>query len=234
MNIEAFFRMTYGLYIISAEHNKKKNGLIANSVFQVTAEPPQIAFSSNKKNFTTSLIKESKKFSISVLEQGADIELISRFGYKSGRDIDKFTGINYKALETGAPVVVENSIAFFECVVKNEVDLGTHVMFIGEVINADILDDKKIPITYAYYREVKKGFAPENAPTYIDKTKLKYKKESDDKMNEKYVCGVCGYIYDPAVGDEVGGIKPNTPFEDLPDDWVCPVCGAAKDEFEKE
>ena len=234
MNLEAFFKMTYGLYLVSAEYQGKRNGFIANSVFQVTAEPAHIAISSNIKNYTTGLIRKSQCCSISVLALDTDVEFIGKFGYKSGKDIDKFSGINYKTGISGEPVVLDNTVAFFECKVKKEVDLGTHVLFICEVIHCDIVDNTKEPITYTYYRDVKKSFAPENAPTYIAKDKIKTEKESNNKMTEKYVCSVCGYIYDPLAGDGIGGIKPNTPFEDLPENWVCPVCGASKEEFEKE
>jgi flavin reductase (DIM6/NTAB) family NADH-FMN oxidoreductase RutF/rubredoxin len=234
MNFEAFFKMTYGLYLISSKFQDKLNGFIANSVFQVTAEPPQIAISANKNNFTTELIKKSRSYTISVLQQDTDIEFIAEFGYKTGRDFDKFSNLNFKYGDTGVPIVIDNAVAFFECKLKQEVDLGTHILFISEVINCDIIDNTKIPITYTYYREEKKAFAPENAPTYIDKKKLKISEESDGKMSERYKCSVCGYIYDPAAGDDIGGIAPGTPFEDLPENWVCPVCGAAKEEFEKQ
>ncbi|MCF8373099.1 MAG: rubredoxin [Bacteroidales bacterium] len=104
-------------------------------------------------------------------------------------------------------------------------------MFIGEVISAEILADDVDPITYEYYRTVKKGFAPKNAPTYIDRTKLAKKPIKKEKA--KYRCVVCGHIYDPEIGDPDSGIKPGTAFEDIPDDWHCPVCGAEKEDFEK-
>ena len=91
-------------------------------------------------------------------------------------------------------------------------------------------------MTYEYYHKVKGGFSPKTAPTYI-KEDSKTKKEGkgkEEKNMDKYVCDVCGYVYDPAKGDPEGGIKPGTKFEDLPDDWVCPICGATKDQFEKE
>ena len=100
------------------------------------------------------------------------------------------------------------------------------------MINSDVIDPDKNPLTYAYYREVKKGVAPKNAPTFIDKSKLE-KKESPKSEMKKYHCLACGYIYDPVVGDEDSGIEPGTTFEDIPDDWICPVCGTTKDMFEE-
>jgi rubredoxin len=86
-------------------------------------------------------------------------------------------------------------------------------------------------MTYEYYHKVKGGFSPKTAPTYYHAVDKKVKEEI--KM-DKYICDVCGYIYDPGKGDPNNGIQPGTKFEDLPDDWVCPVCGASKKSFSKE
>jgi rubredoxin len=91
--------------------------------------------------------------------------------------------------------------------------------------------DKLGPLTYAYYRDIKKGKAPKTAPTYHGAPAAAAKERSDARM-QKYECQVCGYVYDPAKGDPDNGVEPGTAFEDLPDDWVCPVCGATKDQFE--
>jgi rubredoxin len=104
--------------------------------------------------------------------------------------------------------------------------VGTHTIFIGELVGADVLKEGE-PMTYAYYHQVKRGTTPKTAPSYVEE-----KKEAVAKM-AKYQCSVCGYIYDPQLGDPDGGIKPGTPFEKIPDTWVCPVCGASKDQFEK-
>jgi len=101
-----------------------------------------------------------------------------------------------------------------------------NTVFVGEITEADTLSEG-IPMTYAYYQQVKRGSVPPAAPAFT-------KKEEEDTMTEKYVCKICGYIYDPAVGDPDGGIAPGTPFTDIPDDWVCPVCGVGKSEFEKQ
>lgn len=233
MNIEAFFKITYGLYIISAKANEKSNGYVANTVFQVTAEPPQIAISCNKDNLTCELIEQSEYFSISILKQSAKAETIGLFGYQSGKDTDKFQQIEYGTSLSGTPVVTEDSIAWFDCKVAQKVDVGTHIIFIGEIIENKLLDEEADPLTYAYYREVKKGVAPKNAPTYIDKSKIKTKPESSaPSSSQKYKCLACGYIYDPEEGDEENGIPPGTSFEDLPDDWTCPTCGSPKSMFD--
>jgi flavin reductase (DIM6/NTAB) family NADH-FMN oxidoreductase RutF/rubredoxin len=232
MNYEAFFKISYGLYIVSSGKGDKMNGFISNSVFQVTAEPAQIAVTCNKENLTSGLITKSQVFTISVLDEKASSDLIGLFGYKSGRDVDKFSDVSFEAGETGSPVVTEDSIAWFECKVTRTFDVGTHLIFIGEVINAELLHPDHAPLTYAYYREFKKGIAPRNAPTFIDKSKLQPKEETTTGK-QKFECQVCGHIYDPAVGDEPGGIPPGTAFGDIPDDWVCPVCGAGKSDFKE-
>ncbi|TAJ12624.1 High molecular weight rubredoxin [Marinilabiliaceae bacterium JC017] len=233
MNIEAFFKVTYGLYIVSSSHEKKNNGYIANTVFQVTAEPPQLAISCNKDNLTSEIINKSGFFSVSVLNQETKPETIGLFGYNSGKNKNKFETIDYFTTDNKTPVVTEDCIAWFECKVINKVDVGSHILFIGEIINNDLIDSEASPLTYAYYRDIKKGMAPKNAPTYIDKEKLSKKEKTVSPELKKYRCLACGYIYDPAIGDKEHGIEPGTPFTDLPEDWVCPVCGSPKTMFEE-
>jgi len=226
MNLKALYKLGYGLYVVCSKKGDKLNGQIANTVFQITSEPPTIAVSINKSNLTHEFITESKVFTASVLSQDTPISFIGHFGFKSGRDMDKLGGINYKTGETHAPVVTDNTLAYLEAKVIQQVDVGTHTIFIGELVGADVLREGE-PMTYAYYHQVKRGTTPRTAPSYIEE-----KKEAVTKM-AKYECTVCGYVYDPELGDPDGGIKPGTPFEEIPDDWVCPVCGAAKSEFEK-
>ena len=232
MNFDAFFKLTYGLYIVSSKKGDKLNGHINNTVFQTTAEPATLALCVNKNNLTCDFIKDSKVFSVSVLDESVDMKFIGQFGFKSGRDIDKFDGINYKIGNTGSPIVLDNSLSYFECEVITSFDLGTHLLFHAKIVDAETIKDAE-PLTYAAYRNIKKGLSPKTAPTYIDKSKIT-KEKKEEKSMAKYVCTVCGYVYDPELGDPDSGIKPGTPFEDLPDDWTCPVCGVTKDQFEKQ
>jgi flavin reductase (DIM6/NTAB) family NADH-FMN oxidoreductase RutF/rubredoxin len=226
INFEALFKLTYGLYIVSSGDKTKGNGFISNTFFQVTAEPPRFASCCNKDNFTAELIKQTGAFSVSVIHEEASADLIGRFGYKSGRDFDKMAGLEIKYGETGVPIVLNDAIAFLECKVIQTIDVGTHLMFIGELIQSELLDDTKETLTYLYYRRVKKGLAPKNAPTYIDKSKLEHKETQEIKPKAKrHKCTVCGYVYDDAEQD----IK----FEDLPDDWTCPICGTEKEDFKE-
>jgi flavin reductase (DIM6/NTAB) family NADH-FMN oxidoreductase RutF/rubredoxin len=226
MNTKALYNLSYGLYVVASEKQGKLNAQIANTVIQVTSEPPAIAVCINKQNLTHEFITESKVFTASILSQDTPLSFIGHFGFKSGREVDKLKDVNYKLGEAKAPIVLDHSLAYLEAKVINQVDVGTHTIFIGELVGADVLGEG-VPMTYAYYHQVKRGTTPKTAPSYIEE-----RKETVSKM-AKYKCTVCGYIYDPELGDPDGGIKPGTPFEEIPDDWVCPVCGASKDQFEK-
>lgn len=230
MNIEAFFSLTYGLYIVSSGDQKQRNGFVANTAFQVTSDPPQLAVVCNKDNLTAEIIQKVKLFSVSVLQKETKPETLGLFGYQSGKNINKFKEINYITGETGVPIVLEDTIAWFECELVQQFDVGSHLMFIGRIVNNDMVQAGEEPLTYAYYRNVKKGKAPKNAPTYQggeDSTK----KSGVEK--KKYKCLICGHIYDPEEGDPDSGIPAGTAFEDLPDDWACPVCGTEKENFEE-
>lgn len=226
MNLKALYKLSYGLYVISSRKGDKLNGQIANTVFQITSEPPTIAVSINKNNLTHECIMASRVLTVSVLSQDTPLSFIGHFGFKSGRDIDKLEGINYISGKTQAPVVTDNALAYLEAKVIQEIDVGTHTMFIGELMGAEVIKEGE-PMTYAYYHQVKRGTTPKAAPSYVEEKKVEATKSA------KYKCTVCGYIYDPELGDPDRSIAPGTPFEKLPDDWVCPVCGAAKSEFEK-
>jgi len=226
MNLKALFKLSYGLYVVGSKMEGKLNCQIANTVFQITSEPPVVAVSINKKNLTHEFIVGSKVFTVSILSQDTPLSFIGHFGFKSGREVDKLKDVNYRLGETGAPIVLDHTLAYLEAKVVNQVDVGTHTIFVGELAEADVMKEGE-PMTYAYYHQVKRGTTPKTAPSYI-----KERKEVAPKI-AKYKCTVCGYIYDPELGDPDGGIKPGTPFEQIPDGWVCPVCGASKDKFEK-
>lgn len=228
INLEAFFKISYGLYIVSAGNSDRRSGYISNAVFQVTAEPAQFAVCCSKNNYTASLINENRAFSISVLKRDAAQSLISLFGYRSGKDVDKFSNTGYITGITGAPIVTDDALAWFECRVVQSVDVGTHLLFTAEIVNNQLIEDGE-PLTYSYYREARKGKAPKNAPTYIDPEKKQGKKAE----SEKYKCLICGHIYDPAEGDSTAKIPAGTEFKDLPDSWQCPVCGTDRGNFDR-
>ena len=232
MDRKALHKISYGIYIICSKNNDKINGQIANAIFQVSSEPPTIAISINKKNFTHNCIQKCKLFTISVLSQDASMKFIGNFGFKSGRDHDKFKDIKYKLSDNKIPIILDYATAYIELSLIKTVDVSTHTIFIGKVIDANILTNDPV-MTYEYYHECKGGLSPKTAPTYYKKIDDKKEKKEEKKM-DRYVCNVCGYVYDPVKGDPDNGIKPGTKFEDLPKEWVCPICGASIEEFEKE
>ena len=227
MNPVALYKISYGLYIISSKSGDKLNGQIANTVNQVTATPEKIAIALNKENLTHDYILESKVFSASILSQDAPMELIGQFGFKTGRDVNKFTNIEYKLGKTGAPIVLDHTISFIEAELVDTMDVGTHTIMVGKVVDADVMNQQE-PMTYAYYHWVKGGKSPKNAPTY----QAGLEEATEQAVGEKYKCQICGYIYDPEKGDPEHGVDAGTTFADLHDSWVCPICGAAKDKFD--
>jgi flavin reductase (DIM6/NTAB) family NADH-FMN oxidoreductase RutF/rubredoxin len=229
MNIESFFKISYGLYVVSSFDNKKLNGFISNTVFQVSANPAKLAIACSKNNFTAQLINASGLIGVSVLAQNTCPEIIGNFGYKSGKDTDKFASVNYTARPSGVPILTDDTLAWFECKVEQTIDVGTHLIFISLITESEMLGNTAEPLTYAYYREVKKGKAPKNAPTFVDPAKLAAAVST--ASSKLYICNACGYVYDPAKGDPEHGIAAGTPFEQLPADWHCPSCGADKEDF---
>lgn len=225
MDKAAFYKLSYGLYVVSSRKDDLFNGQIANTVFQVASEPPTIAVGINKQNLTHEYIQASRKFAVSIISKSTPMQFIGTFGFKCGRDINKFENVKFRLGETGVPIVLDNAIAYIEAEVANEMDCGSHTIFVGQVRDCGILNADEEPMTYAYYHEVKRGKSPKNAPTY----------QAPDTVEreDRYTCSVCGYVYDPEKGDPDSGVKPGTKFTDLPADWMCPICGADKSKFEK-
>ena len=231
LDLESLFNLSYGMCIVSSKKDGRFNGCIVNTVFQIVPEPPMVAASINRQCLTHEYITKSKVFTVSILSQEAPMPFIGRFGFRSGRDIDKFEQVSYKIGQTGVPIVLDNTVGFLEAEVTESIDVVTHTLFIAKIVACETLNRDKAPMTYAYYRDIKQGKTPETAATYI-KVKPKVKLKKGVNNMKKYKCLMCGYIYDPAVGDPDNGVKAGTAFENLPDVWVCPECGAGKDEFE--
>lgn len=165
IEMRAMFSMTYGMYVVSTAVEGKLNGQIANTAMQITGDPLCVATCLNKANLTTEMIQKSGTFSISVLELDTPMTFIGQFGFKSGRDIEKFENVNYLTGETGAPMVTDWSIATYEAKIHDTLDMPTHVLFIGEVVSAKFLKEAA-PLTYADYHLIKKGKSPKTAPTF--------------------------------------------------------------------
>ncbi|MGD1120148.1 MAG: flavin reductase family protein, partial [Dehalococcoidales bacterium] len=155
-----------GMYIVSSRKGDKLNGQIANTVFQITSDPPTIAVSINKNNLTNEYIKSSLVFAASVLAQATPLLFIGGFGFKTGRDTDKFKNVNYKLGHTASPLVLDNTLAYIEANVIQAVELGTHTIFLGRVVAAEVLNENPC-LTYEYYYQVKHGTTPKSAPSFI-------------------------------------------------------------------
>lgn len=212
MDPKAFQAISYGVYVVSTWDNGRPTGCTANSAAQITASPATFIVSINKNNYTNQCIRDCGHFAVSVLSEKTDPSVIGVFGFRSGKNFDKFSEVPYEIRD--AMPVVTDSCAYIACRVIDSMDTPTHTVFLGEVIGAETLSGEP-PMTYAYYHKVVKGKTAKNAPTYLPE-------ENTDSKTGKYVCSVCGYVYDG-----------NIPFEQLPDDWTCPVCGRPKSVFKK-
>lgn len=221
MNPTALFKLSYGVYVVSSMDGDRPTGCTANSAMQITSSPATMAVSINHNNFTNQCIEKTGKFSVSVLSEKSDPQIIGTFGFQSGREVNKFDSVAYEWKEDMP--VVKDACAYMVCKVINKMETDTHTIFLGEVLDADHLE-KEEPMTYAYYHKVIKGKSPKNAPTYIpDEILEKEEKKSGEEKTVKYVCSICGYVY---TGE--------TPFEELPDDFKCPICKQPKSVFVKK
>lgn len=217
MNPNVFRNLSYGVYVISSLDGSRPTGCIANSVMQITSSPATVALSMNHDNFTNSCISASGKFAVSILSEQSDPSLIGHFGFQSGRTVNKFDTIPYETKD-GLPIVTD-TCSYFTCRVIDKMETSTHTVFLGEVVEGDILKTDPA-MTYAYYHNVIKGKSPKNAPTYLpEETEAK----SGGETASKWVCSVCGYVYDGEI-----------PFEELPDTYTCPVCKQPKSKFKKQ
>ena len=200
----AMFKIPYGLYVVTTNVDGRDNGCISNTLAQVTASPNQVSLCICKQNLTCEMIEKSGIFTASVISEKACFSLFQRFGFQSGRQVDKFKDFTgCERVANGTLAVTEGTNAYISAKVDKTVDLGTHMMFIGEVTEMKTLSD--VPsATYCYYQE---HIKPKPQP-------------SSDVQNGHTVwrCKVCGYEY---VGDE------------LPDGFVCPVCKHPASDFEK-
>ena len=165
-NNEAFWDLSYGLYIVTSREGERMNGQIATAAMQVTAVPPKVVVCLSKETLTHEFVVQSGKFGITVLDQEITMQEIGPWGFRSGRDIDKFRNVRYKiGAETGVPLVLDRALSVLEAKVIQSLDVDTHTLFVGEVEGAERLREGK-PLTYDYYQKEKKGKSPKNAPTY--------------------------------------------------------------------
>lgn len=206
MDVNVLKNLSYGVYIVSVPDGEHSTGCIANSLMQITYDT--IAVSINHDNYTNECINKYKKFAVSILGVDTDDNIIPVFGFQSGQDINKFEGVN--TVKVDGIDVIENSVGYLVCELSDKMETETHTVFLGKIVDGEMLHNQ-IPMTYAYYRSVKNGTSPKNAPTHLEET-------SDSKL--AYKCRICGYIYQGDITKE-------------PDTYVCPVCKKGKEYFDK-
>ena len=180
MDKKAMYKLTYGLFVVTARSGEKDNGCIINTAAQVTSSPNRISIAVNKENFTHDMIKETGKFNLSILSEQAGFDVFKHFGFQSGRTVDKFDGFGACARSAnGLYYVTEGTNAYISAVVEQAIDLGSHTMFIAAVEDMEVLSD--VPAaTYAYYQ-----------------ANIKPKQEKPASTGKTaWRCTVCGYIYE--------------------------------------
>lgn len=226
MDNTAFHTLSYGLYIVASKAEDGAAGCVVNTFQQVTSTPLQVSVALNKENATTGTVRAAGRFTAACLTQSAGMELIGTFGFRSSKDLDKFATCETAFDASGMPYVAEQACARFSARVVQEVDLGTHVLFVGEVEEAEKLLSCE-PMTYAYYHQVKGGKTPPKASSFLPDAvgaPLPADASAEAAAAEPgqpkiaWRCTVCGHM---------------EYVEELPDDFVCPVCGVGKDMFER-
>jgi len=204
MNSNAIFNIQYGLFVVTTNWEGQDNGCITNTVAQVTAQPNRISVAINKANYTNELVLKAGKFTASIISEAGDFDLFKHFGFQSGKTVNKFADFkDCKRLANGTMAITRGTNAYISATVEQSIDLGTHTLFIGKVDEMEVLSE--IPsATYNYYQAHIKP-----KPEAVGKT-----------MEGKTIwrCKICGYEY---VGDE------------LPDDFICPLCKHPASDFEK-
>lgn len=204
MDKKAMYKLSYGLFVLTAKNGEKDNGCIINTAIQAASTPNQISICVNKANYTHDMILSTREFTISVISQKADFELFKHFGFQSGKDVDKFKNYSFcKRGSNGIMYITEGTNAFISVKVAKTEDLGSHTMFVGEITDMEVLAETP-SATYEYYMN---NIKPK--PDAVGKT-------ADGQTIWR--CKICGYEY---VGEE------------LPEDFICPICKHPAADFEK-
>lgn len=222
---KAFRSLSYGLYIVSAQGDDKAAGCVVNTFQQVTSTPPRVSVAINKENHTAQVIQKSGIFSAVSLAQNASMELIGLFGFKSSRDTDKFANVSFERDTHGTPFLAEQAVARFAVKVQNTLDVGTHLLFVGDVIEAATLSAEP-PLTYAYYHQIKGGKTPPKASSYNAAQDADGEKSDTPTPATSpaasgriaWRCTVCGHIVEQ---------------DELPENFTCPLCGRGKEFFKR-
>ena len=218
---QAFHSLSYGMYVIGARFDNRDYGCVANTFAQVTSSPLQVSVALNKENATTAAVRAAGRFTASCLSEQTDMQLIGTFGFHTSTELDKFAQHASARDEAGMPYLAEQCCAWFSAKVVAELDLGTHVLFVGEVEECAKVADAAAPMTYAFYHQVKGGKTPPKASSYLGDEQVSATPAESNETEQPTVawrCTICGYM---------------EYVDELPDDFVCPVCGVGKEFFER-
>jgi rubrerythrin len=201
---KAMQKISYGLYVLTATEDEKLNGCIVNTLTQVTSTPNKVSVTVNKANYTHDMIKRTGKFTASIISEDADFSLFKQFGFQSGRDVDKFADFkDYAITEEGLAYITKGANSYISATVTDMVDVGTHTIFIGDVTDMKVISDYP-SVTYDYYH---KNIKPQ--PKQVGTT---------PEGQVIWRCTICGYEY---IGEEI------------PEDFICPLCKHPASDFEK-
>ena len=198
------FKLSYGLFVLTATDGAKDNGCITNTGIQITSEPNRIAFAVNKANYTHDMVFKTRKFNLSIISEDASFDLFKHFGFQSGRDVDKFKDFTaFDRASNGVPYILSGTNAYISGEVDSALDIGTHTLFMAKVTDMNVLSE--VPsATYTYYQSNIKP-KPQAAPAAAQGKTI-------------WRCTVCGYEYEG---------------ENLPADFICPLCKHPASDFEK-
>lgn len=180
MDKKALYQLTYGVFLLSTKAGEKVNGCITNTCIQVANSPTRVAISVLNTNYTCDLIKESGIFALSLLDNTCTFQTIKHFGFQSGRDVDKFDGLTLPTDVNGVPYLAWQTTAVISCKVLESTDLGSHTLFIAEVVDAKLLNDNA-PLTYADYQA---------------NVKPKPQEVKKEKKIVGWRCKICNYVYE--------------------------------------
>ena len=229
MDYDALYKLTHGLYVLGARNGEKFAGSIVDAVMQVANKPWVIAVSCTNSSYTKECINKDKEFSLSVLSKKVAPFVVANFGFQSGRNVNKWEKVDYCVVDR-LPYLKDN-LATLHCKVLQEVVFESNTMFIAEVLSCANNQDEEA-LTYNDYRtyfkkdvlksfeEMKKGGETAMTDNEVKEKDVKEVQKSEKNDGKHWVCTVCEYVYDEDV-----------PFEELPDDWTCPVCGVDKSLF---
>ncbi len=213
MDNKALYNISYGLYVVGTKLDGKTAGCVVDAFIQSTSTPvPTVILCSIQANETNAAIKQTGGFMISVLGTDVDPFIIGNFGFQSGRNADKWAYVSHK-LTDGLPIL-DKAVSYLRCKVTDQKELSTHTAFFCEVIDGWLGEGE--PLIYGNYQKDMKTKTMDAFKSFKETGVVPSKKE-------KWVCQICGYVYDGDV-----------PFEQLPDDWTCPLCAHPKSDFQKE